>query len=146
MSRRPIFPGLRPGLWYNAPSGLKTRVALVITLWVQPKMWVKTSSLRRDGAIHLLGANCARRLVPEGSGLNSLRKKATNNVILRRQQAPKNLHLLENIECRSFAPKSGAQDDSVGRPFSAACQARRYVSQADLPLGYEQDLSFNCLE
>ena len=51
-------------------------------------------------------------------------EKATNNVILRRQQAPKNLHLLENTSCRSFAPKAG--QNRVGRPFSAACQARRY--------------------
>ena len=38
-------------------------------------------------------------------------------VILRSQQATKNLHLLENTECRSFAPKSGAQDDGVRGVF-----------------------------
>jgi hypothetical protein len=41
------------------------------------------------------------------AGFNRLRIKATNNLILRRKQAPKNLHLLENTECRSFAPKAG---------------------------------------
>jgi hypothetical protein len=39
-SRAPmVFPGLRPGLCYRAPSGLKTGTVFVITLCVRQKMW-----------------------------------------------------------------------------------------------------------
>jgi hypothetical protein len=40
-------------------------------------------------------------------------EKRCRVVILRSQQATKNLHLLETTECRSFAPKSEAQDDGI---------------------------------
>ena len=44
-------------------------------------------------------------------------EKPMGTVILRSQQATKNLHLLENTKCRSFAPKSGPPDDTFAAFF-----------------------------
>jgi hypothetical protein len=51
---------------------------------------------------------------PNGAGRRKeAAEKRCGIVSLRRQRATKNLHWLENTECRSFAPKIAAQDDSV---------------------------------
>jgi hypothetical protein len=58
------------------------------------------------------------------AGLNTLRKKATNNVILRRQQAPKNLHFFENAQCRSFVPQAGLKMTGLGGLFPQPVKPR----------------------
>jgi hypothetical protein len=45
-----VFPGLRPGLCYSAPSGLKTGIVLVIALRARQKM-SDTISLFKSGAL-----------------------------------------------------------------------------------------------
>jgi len=50
-------------------------------------------------------------------GAKQAAEKRRKVVILRSQQATKNLHLLENTKCRSFAPKSVAQDDGFRSVF-----------------------------
>ena len=81
------------------------------------------------------------------AGLREDAEKATDDVILRRQQAPKNLHLLENTECKSFAPKTGAQDDG-GAAFIRNLLARHVLnvhrSRARLQPGATSILSAPC--